>query len=1459
MNARREDASLVSAIAADPLASMRVNAPAMADLAFGSLSVDITRIEGGHLALLPTDALELDLNDPLQRQFGDYELIELIGEGGMGVVYRAHQKSLDREVAVKLLAAGPWASKDFIERFRREAQNAARMQHPNIVTIYEVGSAEELHFFSMQLIHGPSLSSELRREKRFASRRAATLVRVIAEAVDYAHRLGVLHLDLKPANVLIDENGTPHVADFGLARRLEHGLAPDSDEVSGTPSYMAPEQAQGKSKLISPATDIWGLGAILYELVTGQPPYLGASAQETLKLVVEGKLTCPRVHTKDLPRDLQAIIEKCMAYDAAGRYPSARALADDLAAFCEGRMVKARPLNALQRTDRWARREKKVANAALVAFIALILGLTATTQQWRRAEQQRVRAEDNAITSHRLSWRSGRESALRLQKDGKGFEALPLLVANIEEQEKLGGSAAIERREFGMILSQGVTLIDRMIIPDAHPITAALSPDGSLLAIGKDDITVSWYDTATLTQLGQVDLSDLPTSDGASRVPQLLRFVDNHRLRVTLEWFDYQTKPSDGDTYLVDLDQGSVVEPPANFEDFAEANISADGAFAILYNSRRELQLWQVNPWRPLSDLAYVEQAFSLPWKLIRGARTALAMFGGAINATWVDPRRPKEGHSLNVPNLGTVQSWQENNAGTQVAIGDSHGRVFLVDIATRAARQLPTPVGTGVTWLAYSEDDAWLAATRADGSVYAFDVASGETLHSGEMRQDFDVLYAAISHRDRVLVASGAGDPVTSGAGDVALWHLPESGVDGVGAARLVASPTRSELAGQYWVGVSLQAGLLVTADMDGEVRLWRTPRPAQLPAQSPPLVAAQVYFDGQHVVDAGYNQLRVETVDGKGTNPWVDLPQPVAFAALVDSGRTLLATAGAQLYVFDAASMRQRYVPVKLPGNPQRFAASADGSNLLLSFAHNDTSGFEERILAYDLKAGAQRAGEAEARGPLRQLELSPDTTRVLATGSGNGATEVFDALTLHRLGSYPSDPSRPVLWASFIDGSTQLWLVTRDIDDTRGNDATMIRWDFLAGKVLAQRNIAGVWPVGVTTIGDQPVLAARDRLMRNPGEPGEQVSARLFGGEPTTVFALSHDHRLLAHAYGRTVQLYDAATLEAIGPPLATNNRTLDVVSNLAFADDDRSLLGLANGSRRWLLWPIATDLRDVGELRGESDLLAPAKRGERILRIADAPERARLRARDPGQRPFEQRPPVVAARHIDGLAVPARDPKASPALLDLTSFYNIAPESMRSINDTDLAVAAGLPLGVATLDGVDYDVRGALEMRYDSPDPTHTHTGRIMLRSRVAGIPVPPIGIAALHVLLFAPQAISSSTERVYASIRLHYRDGSEAVLPMRTEHEVPGWTDHDQPVPVGWVFGDYLARGGGHRQATFSNPCLPNPHPERMIASIDLETATEWSEPIFFAITAEPVIATAKSGSDSGETAPASKP
>ncbi len=230
--AKRMSANPTSDAPCGPESSVLQEELALAALAFRGSQSGGLATQTKHLAWLPADSLDLDLSDPAQRQFGDYKLVEKLGEGGMGVVYRAQQLGLDREVAIKVLSAGPWAAPDFVKRFRAEAQSAARMQHPNIVPIYEIGVHDELVFYSMRLVRGPNLGQWLAQHGPRDPRQAAMDLRTIAEAVHYAHQLGVLHLDLKPDNILIDERGWPQVADFGLARRLDHTLSAEIEEIS---------------------------------------------------------------------------------------------------------------------------------------------------------------------------------------------------------------------------------------------------------------------------------------------------------------------------------------------------------------------------------------------------------------------------------------------------------------------------------------------------------------------------------------------------------------------------------------------------------------------------------------------------------------------------------------------------------------------------------------------------------------------------------------------------------------------------------------------------------------------------------------------------------------------------------------------------------------------------------------------------------------------------------------------------------------------------------------------------------------------------------------------------------------------------------------------------------------------------------------------------------------------------
>lgn len=300
---------------------------------------------------------------PKLHYFGDYELLEEIARGGMGVVYRARQLSLQRIVAIKMMRPGLLATNDEIARFQVEARTAASLHHPNIVPIHEIGEFDGLHYFSMDFIEGPSLAA-LVRQRPLSPIEAAHHIQTLAETVEFAHCRGILHRDLKPSNILCDSSGRPHITDFGLARPIHADASVTlPGAILGTPTYMPPEQASGDRARLGPTADVYSLGAILYELLTGHPPFPGATPLEVMRRVQEAKPATPRTLNPAIPRPLESICLRCLEKDPARRYPSAAALAADVAAFLRGEPVA---------TTRSYRLPIAVASAAVLALIAIL-------------------------------------------------------------------------------------------------------------------------------------------------------------------------------------------------------------------------------------------------------------------------------------------------------------------------------------------------------------------------------------------------------------------------------------------------------------------------------------------------------------------------------------------------------------------------------------------------------------------------------------------------------------------------------------------------------------------------------------------------------------------------------------------------------------------------------------------------------------------------------------------------------------------------------------------------------------------------------------------------------------------------------------------------------------------------------------------------------------------------------
>ena len=349
--------------------------------------------------------------------FGDYELQSVLGEGGMGIVYKARQLSLNRLVALKMIKAARFASADEVRRFQNESEAVARLDHPNIVPIFEVGQFQDQHYFSMKLIAGESLDKRPR-DYIANPRRAAELVAITAGAVHHAHQRGILHRALMPAIFLIVGVWSPHVTDFGLAKRVEgDSELTQSGAILGTPAYMAPEQASGKRGSVTTATDVYGLGAILYVLLTGSAPFGGDSVIDTLEQVRERVPDPPTKRNERVPRDLEVICLKCLEKDPRSRYGSAESLADDLNRWLRGMPIAARPVPPWEKAIKWARRRPEIAALVLArerergGGSSAVSGLFGVVWQWRQAVA-------NAESTRRIAYVAHINLADKELKDG---------------------------------------------------------------------------------------------------------------------------------------------------------------------------------------------------------------------------------------------------------------------------------------------------------------------------------------------------------------------------------------------------------------------------------------------------------------------------------------------------------------------------------------------------------------------------------------------------------------------------------------------------------------------------------------------------------------------------------------------------------------------------------------------------------------------------------------------------------------------------------------------------------------------------------------------------------------------------------------------------------------------------------------------------------------------------------
>lgn len=1347
----------------------------------GSLSVALeatsTRLGG----FLPGASIDIDLDDPEQRRIGDHDLIEKIGEGGMGVVYRAHERALDREVALKLLAAGPLADAAFIDRFQQEARAAARMQHPNIVAIYQVGRHDALHYFSMQWVRGESLAEALLRDGAFAPRAAAMLVRTIAEALDYAHQMGVLHLDLKPANVLIDVDGRPLIADFGLARRFDDLGSDGESPVSGTPAYIAPEMLATPPPPPARTTDVYGLGVILYELLTGRPPFSGGTTAEVLARVRAEAPATMHIDGSRIPPDLEAICLRCLAKAPAGRYASARAVADDLGAFLAGRAVSARRGSAFERLARAARREPRITAAIATVMVAVTAGLSATALEWRRAERNAVAALEGA-TESRL-----RHAHFALAA-GDGFQALRPLLANLAAFESTGddAGAARERLRIGTILANAPRLVG---VIDAEP---GLSIHSVALDAPKRRFAVTLHGADAKRAVRSYDLDrrtvqwTTPTDDWEASLPWRgamhgwLRYSpDGTRLIATMPDQTPLPSPRVADSMPLDSASGALLRPapdPALYD-----LVANDHARIGLLRRRSDPshrfpdsgRLVEIDTWRPLGPeiplTGTLDGASFLPSP---DGRFWVAASGGAELAVFEAPDwRPL--WNLRLPGDELVRAWRFDPASRRLAIGTSRGRVRVFDPATGAESPFEAVLAAPVRWLAFDPGGERLAARADDGRIAVWDIARGrasvpvivhDPVELGRLHLDGESLWAVgtAGLRSFGLPGAAALDGEAS-PGTTGIWLTR-----GLAAAAFaVDAPTRT----------------LVAGGQDGRIAIFRLPAPPLLPGEAAPLPVQTLRLAGDRWLAVDGSRVAVRRLsDAAAAGPVFDFDEPVRLAELVQDDRRLVVVAGRTVHVRDAANGAPVGPPGVLPESPLRAAIAASGTVMAITHGSVDADQFGERIHAVSLITGALALDVARTEGPIASFDIDAGGERLLV-GAWNLRTGLR-GMSLVRLDGGAGCPAFDVgenTWpsATAIDATGRRAFVYAS---ARQRQAALLTLDLDRCVVAARRPMRGS--------ANQPrILPAGGAVLLHRYELGRLIVLTDDGGrrdialpdriELAASIAADPEGRRIVIADRTGVRLIDLPSGTLVSGRLSAPLSSNDSIGQVAIADDGRHVVA-RSFYRRLMAWPVATASADRDLLEAEAMLLDP--------RHEDPPlpdamlERLHAewgRASTPVHEPRED---PVAIR-VDAVPGARPDPRFIP--LDLGAAANVdARRGWRRLPGMGGEIAT-LPRGPQRLAGVDWEVHDAIQLSgggaAETLYPTHP------VSAPVAAHGAAPVRVHVL-MLINVPMTPKSAGAVALRVIGVS-TDGRETVLePRMIEH----MASRQQPMlaaptaRIGWI-------------------------------------------------------------------------
>ena len=693
--------------------------------------------------------------NPEEPLLPGYEILGELGRGGMGVVYRARQVKASRVVAVKMILGGPHAGSNDMTRFRAEIEILARLQHPNLVQIYEVGECDYRPYYSMELVEGMALDEKIDGQPQ-PPREAAEMVEILARTVEVVHRQGIIHRDLKPANILLTPDGIPKVTDFGLAKRLGNGSGPTvSGQVLGTPSYMAPEQASGLTREIGPTVDVYALGVILYEMLLGKPPFLGETPWETMRQVVSNEPMPPRRVQPKVPRDLETICLKCLSKDPWRRYPRAGDLADDLRRFLDGwPPIQARPTGPLERSWKWVRRHTALA-ALLAISILTVIGFPAgylvysARLSWTLHQYEKDRAETNRHQIVRLEVHEGAHAL----DEGDWYTALLWFTEALALDEGDPAQEQMHRIRIGTLLRQLPSLQQYWF--HNGPVThVEFSRDGRRILTASEDKTAQVWDVRTGTAIGPA-LVHQDAVLGASFSPDGDRVV---------------TACKDGLAQVWSVGTGKPSAPPLHHGGMVYGvSFSADGRRVLTACEDGAARIWDSTSGQLLTPLLYHRGPVRVALFSADGQRVVTAADDGTARVWEGQTGRPISPPLLHDHGL-TCVAFSPN--GRQVVTGDDDQEAHVWDADTGEHLAGPLRHRGPLTAVSFSPAGRHILTASDDHTACLWHSATGERLsqalvhRSGVTSAAFDqdgrwVVTGGDDNTARVWIAT-SGEPLT-------------------------------------------------------------------------------------------------------------------------------------------------------------------------------------------------------------------------------------------------------------------------------------------------------------------------------------------------------------------------------------------------------------------------------------------------------------------------------------------------------------------------------------------------------------------------------------------------------------------------------------------------------------------------------------------------------------------------